>query len=123
MRHCTMTYCYETLVRGALAHDTTFKHFRQRRCLTTMRTVQTYECLLIFLTPTQPKFYSKCDSCKKKIPFLNVTSDMRVFLGFLKIQSRNQACFQATSQFLFVFLEQILPVLKTVVFFVFLAVA
>lgn len=65
MRHCTMTYCYETLVRGALAHDTTFKHLRQRRCLTTMRTVQTYECLLIFLTPTQPKFYSKCDSCKK----------------------------------------------------------
>lgn len=28
---------------------------------------------------------------------------MRVFLGFLKIQSRNQTCFQATSQFLLVF--------------------
>lgn len=28
---------------------------------------------------------------------------MRVFLGFLKIQSRNQTCFQARSQFLFVF--------------------
>lgn len=100
------------MVRWALAHDMTIKHLRQRRCLTTMGTVQTYECLLIFFTPNTARILLKMWQLWKKNTVPQCYIRHETVFRFFKDSVKKSNIVSSNISVLFAFLEQIFTSLK-----------